>query len=113
MREQNSFLLQDPTEQRQLLICCAPEDMSTDGKEPAKAEPKNDKAEQTRMFNLLATFDIAAEEEIVFAGFLDDIDPSFILMVSNNKQEQTSYLYLAKINFAKSDQVEEHDEMKH
>ena len=49
------------------------------------------------------------------ACFLDDIDPIFILIITVNKTEYVSYLYIAKIKPGKKTKlkdldVQEHDE---
>ena len=55
----------------------------------------------------------SATEELVYAGFLDDIDPSFILAVSASKPEHSSYLYIVRVKGKQPkphDDGDEHDE---
>ena len=37
------------------------------------------------------------EEELVYAGFLSDLNPNFILLMSNDHKEKCSYLSLGKL----------------
>jgi len=55
-----------------------------------------------RQFDLLGDLKFSPDEELIYAGFLDDIDPSFILAVCANKLEHSSYLYIAKITKLKT-----------
>ena len=48
-------------------------------------------------FDLICQYDMPEDEELVYAGFLSDQNPSFILMMSNCKKDSCSYLSLGKL----------------
>ena len=49
-------------------------------------------------FDMISSHKMPEGEELVYAGFLSDQNPNFILMMSNSPRENSSYLSLGKLS---------------
>lgn len=86
----------------------------------------NDSDQKCSKFDILSEIEIESNEKIVHASFLDDNDPTFIVIITINEAEYCSYLYLAKVKsnsgrkwnrisgdlVEPAEEIKEHDEEK-
>ena len=51
-----------------------------------------------QQFELVTQYQMPEDEKIIYAGFLYDQIPTFILIITASEQEKCSYLSLGKLN---------------
>ena len=66
-------------------------------KKPPKHTPGETETVPCQKFEVVTTYTMPPSEKIIYAGFLYDQNPTFVLIISVNEQESSSYLSLGKI----------------
>ena len=53
---------------------------------------------QSQKFEVVTSYKMPENEKVIYAGFLYDQNPTFVLIITINEEENCSYLSLGKIN---------------